>query len=80
MSTQVRDDDRPRRGRGLILTRQAGETLVIEGEGVPPIVLTVLAIRDGRARIAVSASRQVRVMRGELERGGGETFEARYDP
>ena len=47
----------------LILTRRAGEKLVIDGD----IVLTVLEVgRGGQVRIGIDAPRSHRILRGEL--------------
>ena len=47
----------------LILTRRAGEKLVIDGD----IVLTVLEVgRGGQVRIGIDAPRVHRILRGEL--------------
>ncbi len=47
----------------LILTRRAGEKLVIDGD----IVLTVLEVgRGGQVRLGIDAPRSHRVLRGEL--------------
>jgi carbon storage regulator len=47
----------------LILTRRAGEKLVIDGD----IVLTVLEVgRGGQVRIGIDAPRTHRILRGEL--------------
>jgi carbon storage regulator len=46
----------------LILTRHAGETIVI-GED---ITITVLGLNGNQVRIGIDAPREVRVMREEL--------------
>jgi carbon storage regulator len=47
----------------LILTRRAGETLVIDGD----IVITVMEVgRGGQIRLGIDAPRSHRVLRGEL--------------
>ena len=47
----------------LILTRRAGEKLVIDGD----IVITVLEVgRGGQIRLGIDAPRSHRVLRGEL--------------
>jgi len=47
----------------LILTRRAGEKLVIDGD----IVLTVLEVgRGGQVRLGIEAPRSHRILRGEL--------------
>jgi carbon storage regulator len=47
----------------LILTRKAGEKVVIDGE----IVVTVLEVgRGGQVRLGIDAPRRHRVLRGEL--------------
>lgn len=46
----------------LVLSRKAGEKLVIDGN----IVVTVTRITGGRVTIGIDAPREVRVARGEL--------------
>lgn len=47
----------------LILTRRAGEKLVIDGD----IVITVLEVgRGGQVRLGIEAPRSHRILRGEL--------------
>ncbi len=47
----------------LILTRRAGETLVIDGD----IVVTVMEVgRGGQVRLGIEAPRVHRILRGEL--------------
>ena len=47
----------------LILTRRAGEKLVIDGD----IVITVLEVgRGGQVRLGIDAPRSHRILRGEL--------------
>jgi carbon storage regulator len=46
----------------LVLTRKAGERVVIDGG----ITITVLSARNGRLRIGVEAPHDVMVLRGEL--------------
>lgn len=48
----------------LVLSRKLGETIVI-GEGDSQIVLTVLEIRRGHARLGIRAPRDVVVRRDD---------------
>lgn len=46
----------------LVLSRKAGEKVVIEGG----ITLTVVQVEGGRVRIGIDAPHDVRILRGEL--------------
>ncbi|HZU36925.1 MAG TPA: carbon storage regulator [Gemmataceae bacterium] len=46
----------------LVLTRKAGERLVIDQD----IVVTVIHVEDGRVRLGIEAPSHVRVLRDEL--------------
>jgi carbon storage regulator len=49
----------------LILTRRAGETLVI-GEGASQITVTVMAVKGHQVRLGVHAPKNVQVDREEI--------------
>ena len=46
----------------LVLTRKAGETILIDGD----IEITVVSIRGDKVRIGINAPEETRVLRGEL--------------
>jgi carbon storage regulator len=46
----------------LVITRKKGESIRIGNE----IELTVLEVRDGRARIGINGPREIRILRQEL--------------
>ena len=46
----------------LVLTRKAGEEIVIDGE----ITVRVIQTAGGRVRLAIDAPRHVQIMRAEL--------------
>ena len=48
----------------LLLTRKTGTSIVI-GDN-PPITVKVQEIRDGKCRLAISAPREVLILRSEL--------------
>lgn len=51
----------------LILTRRTGETLVIgQGEGKPPITITILGVKENQVRIGTVAPKDVPVNRQEI--------------
>lgn len=47
----------------LVLSRRSGEQIVLPGLG---IVITVVAVTGGRARIGIVAPAEVRVLRAEI--------------
>jgi carbon storage regulator len=55
----------------LVLTRNVGETIVIDGR----ILVTVVAIQGGKLRIGVQAPDDVRVDREEVHKRRGEFAE-----
>ena len=50
----------------LVLTRKDHETVVIDIGG-ERIVVTVVRAVNGKARLAIDAAKEVRILRGELE-------------
>jgi sRNA-binding carbon storage regulator CsrA len=58
----------------LILTRSEGETVILETSDGPVCVI-VRELRGARVRLGFVAPPDVLVMRGELDRGQGETFD-----
>lgn len=48
----------------LVLSRKEGDAIVIDGQ----IEVTVLRVEGNKVRIGITAPREVRVVRGELER------------
>ncbi len=46
----------------LVLSRKAGETLVIDGN----IVITIVAVVGNKVRIGIQAPSDVKILRGEL--------------
>lgn len=62
----------------LVLTRSDGESVVIEtADG--PVLVRVLSIRGDRVRLGFVAPPGCPVMRGELQRGGGVSFERAFE-
>lgn len=58
----------------LVLTRSKAETVVIEtAEG--PVLIRVKSVGPDRVRLGIVAPPVCVVMRGELDRGGGERFD-----
>ena len=49
----------------LVLSRRTGESLVL-GEGDTKIVVTLVAIRDGKCRIGIDAAKDVPIHRKEI--------------
>lgn len=56
----------------LVLTRKSDQEVVIDGK----LVVTIVALEDGKVRIGFTANREVSVKRGEIydmENGEGAT-------
>jgi len=47
----------------LVLSRQVGESIVIDGD----IVISVSSVQGGRVKLCIDAPRDKRISRGELE-------------
>jgi carbon storage regulator CsrA len=47
----------------LVLTRKIGEKLRIDGD----ITVTLVGLKNGRAKLAIEAPRERRILRGELQ-------------
>ena len=47
----------------LVLSRKAGEEIVIDGN----IRVVIVALQNGRVRIGIDAPRDVHIVRGELD-------------
>ncbi len=47
----------------LVLSRKAGEEIVIDGN----IRVTVVALQNGRVKVGIDAPRDVHIVRGELD-------------
>jgi carbon storage regulator len=52
----------------LVLTRETGESIIINGGTPDEIIVTVTAIRDKKVRIGITAPRHVPVHRAEVQR------------
>jgi carbon storage regulator len=65
----------------LVLTRHAGEKLVIDGE----IIVTVVCLEGNKVRLGISAPKSVRIDRAEIhsrrlaERASGSDVETTLD-
>ncbi len=55
--------------KGLALTRRNGESIVIGGEGIPPIEVEVNRAKGGRARLVIRAPLSISIARRELLAG-----------
>jgi carbon storage regulator CsrA len=69
------DFSHSRRNDMLVLSRKAGEKVVI-GNG---ITLTVVEVKGNRVRLALDAPDQVRILRGELACRHGDALDADLD-
>lgn len=62
---------------GLILSRAKGDTVVVRtSDG--DICLTVKSVDRGVVRLDIKAPDEVDIMRGELDSGGGRTYDAAF--
>lgn len=52
----------------LVISRKASDQFII-GEGENKTVITILSVKGDRVRLGVEADENVRVVRGELEKG-----------